>query len=398
MTVENPDPYRWTMLLVSWLITFTAALCINCYSPLLNEMRESLSMSYSEAALPMSLAILTSSSFQVVAGVLTTRIGTRKTLLIGSTVIATSQLLAAMASTFALEAASRLFVGLGAGMTLLCAVGLLAVWFPPRELARVMGIQATGWAVGSVVGFLTPLPLEAAFMMDWRGPFLIFGVLAVAVTLILLVLAKEKSSTQVPERSERPSLAELAKIKELWTVTIGQFGAMAAITIFMTWLPAILIESGWLPTVAATISTMLPLVGVIGNLAGGALSDRLGRRKPIILITGILGALSYALFIFVIQTPIVWIVAAATGWFMYFYIGPLLSVLPGIPEIGPSRSGAAWGMVMTVCSVAGFISPILMGQIRMVTGSYTLGFVVAAAFGAMLVVPGVFGRETGRKG
>ena len=50
---------------------------------------------------------------------------------------------------------------------------------------------------------------------------------------------------------------------------------------------------------------------------------------------------------------------------------------------------------MMVSSVGAFLSPILMGQIRMVTGSYSLGFVLAAAFGALLIVPGVFGRETG---
>jgi MFS family permease len=396
MSIEAPDPYRWTMLVVAWLAAFTSAACINCYSPLLNEMMSFLSMSYSEAALLMSLAVLTTLSFQVVGGVLTSRIGTKKTIVLGSTIIALSQLTMALAPTFTYEAVFRFLMGLGSGLTLLCAVEIMALWFPPRELGRAMGIQASGWAAGNVLGILTPIPFELAFRTDWRGPFLMLGAFAVVVTLVLLALTKEKSRIRAAG-TEGPSWAELVKVKELWLVTIGNFGAISSSFMITTWLPMILMESGWPPTVAAIVSAMFPLMGIPGNIVGGIFSDRLGRKKPILLISGVLGALFFGLFIFVVQTPLVWIVTVAAGWFMFFFIGPLLSTLPGIPEIGPGRSGAAWGVVMIVSSVGAFISPIVMGQIRMVTGSYSLGFVLAAAFGAMLIVPGVFGRETGWK-
>lgn len=397
MSTEAPDPYRWTMLAVAWLAVFTSAACINCYAPILNEMMSSLSISYSEAALLMSLAVLTCSSFQVVGGVLTSRIGTKKTILLGSAIIAISQLITALAGTFSFEAVFRFLMGLGSGFTLLCAVELVALWFPPGELARAMGIQASGWAAGNVIGILLPIPFELAFKTDWRGPFLLLGAFATIVALILLALTREKSRIRFQAADEGSSWVKLLRVKEFWLVTIGNFGSMSSGFMISTWLPTILIESGWSPTVAVIISALMPLMGIPGNLAGGFVSDRMGRKKPILLISGILGALFFLLFIFVIQNPLVWVVTAAAGWFMFFFIGPLLSTLPGVPEIGPSRSGAAWGLVMIMSSVGAFIAPIIMGQIRMVTGSYNLGFVLMAVFGAFLIAPGLLGRETGWK-
>jgi len=385
------------MLLVSWITTFVTALCLTSYSPLLNEMRLYFSMSHSEAAMLMSLPMLTMSSLQIIGGAISNRIGVRRTLIIGSTIIAISQVITSIVTTFSMEAVFRMTMGLGSSLTMICAVGLIALWFPQQELARAMSIQATGWATGNIAGVLAPIPLEMALNTDWRGPFAVFGVLASAVTIILLVLAKDRSHTQVLESDSGRSWTDLLRVKEVWMITTGHFGVMASMTVISTWLPAVLIESGWTPTLAASISTMVPLVGVVGNLAGGVLSDRLGRKKPVILITGVFGALTYVIFVFVLQTPLVWFVAASAGLFSYLFVGPLLSTLPGIPEIGPRRAGMAWGIVMAVSSVASFISPIMMGEIRHTTGSYNPGFFMAAGFAAMLVVPGLLGRETGRK-
>jgi MFS family permease len=383
------------MLAVAWIAAFTASACINGFAPLLNEIRTNLSISYSESALLMSLAVLTCASFQVVGGLFTRRIGTRKTMMLGATIIAISQLVTALSGTFTLEAAFRFFMGVGAGFTLLCAVELVALWFPPRELARAMGIQASGWAAGNVIGIIVPIPFELALKTDWRSPFLLFGALAVVMSVVLLALTRDKSPIQADETAKGFSYMEILKVKEFWLVTIGNFGSMASAFMINTWLPTVLIEYGWSPTLAVTISALVPLMGIPGNLVGGFVSDRMGRKKPILLATGLLGALSFSLFIFTIQSPLVWIVTALSGWFMAFFIGPLLSTMPEVPEIGTRRAGAAWGLVMMVSSVGAFLSPILMGQIRMVTGSYSLGFVLAAAFGALLIVPGVFGRETG---
>jgi len=397
MSAESPHPYRWIMLLVSWITTFVTALCLTSYSPLLNEMRLYFSMSHSEAGLLMSLPMLTMSSLQIIGGAISNRIGVRKTLIIGSTIVAISQVITSIVTAFSMEAVFRLIMGLGSSLTMICAIGLIALWFPQQELARAMSIQATGWATGNIAGVLAPIPLEMALKTDWRGPFAVFGVLASAVAIIIIVLAKDRARTQTLESDAKRSWTDLLRVKEVWTTTIGHFGVMASMTVITTWLPTVLTESGWTPTLAASISTMVPLIGIVGNLAGGALSDKLGRKKPVILITGIFGALTYVLFVFVLQTPLVWFVAASAGLFSYLFVGPLLSTLPGIPEIGPRRSGMAWGIVMAVSSVASFISPILMGEIRTTTGSYSSGFIMAAGFAAMLVVPGLLGRETGQK-
>ena len=89
----------------------------------------------------------------------------------------------------------------------------------------------------------------------------------------------------------------LLRVRELWILTIGLSGAFSASSIIMTWLPKSLIDVGWSDMLAAQLSTIIPLVGIPANLVGGILSDRLGKRKPLIGISAIFLILSYAILL-----------------------------------------------------------------------------------------------------
>ena len=91
----------------------------------------------------------------------------------------------------------------------------------------------------------------------------------------------------------------------------------------------------------------------------------------------------------------IWIAAAASGWFNFFFIGPLLAIPSELPEIGQERSGLFIGIVQMLSGIAGFISPIAVGWIREITGSFTIGFAFSSISSALLLVPAIFGRETG---
>lgn len=391
--------YRWVILFVAWLTSFTCALTTFCYPPLLNDVMLSLQMSITQAGMLMSLTTLTTMSFNLVGGILSDKIGTKITMGTGIAIITVSQITMSMVNSYFTAAFLRLLLGVGIGLATICLIKAVSEWFPSRERAMAQSIQATGWALGNALGLILAIPVAQLLNSGWKGTFLSFGAFSLVLNFIFWLLFKEshRSSNNKSDQPKRSSerMWSLLRVRELWILTIGLSGAFSASSIIMTWLPKSLIDVGWSDMLAAQLSTIIPLVGIPANLVGGILSDRLGKRKPLIGISAIFLILSYAILLIDTQGALIWIAAAASGWFNFFFIGPLLAIPSELPEIGQERSGLFIGIVQMLSGIAGFISPIAVGWIREITGSFTIGFAFSSISSALLLVPAIFGRETG---
>jgi len=386
-------------LAIAWLTAFTCALTTFVYPPLLEEMIGVLEMSLPQAGLLMSLTTLTTMTFTFFGGIASDKFGSRMTMGMGIVIMAVAQILSGLANTFVLEAFTRLLLGVGIGLAIVCVIKSMAEWFPSKELALAQSIQATGWAVGNAAGLALAIPVSFALGMAWRGAFLAFGGFAAGVVVLYWILAKERRQPVAEvhrENKAAASVLEMLKIRELWLITFGMAGAFSGSSIIMTWLPKSLIDMGWSEASASLLATVVPTIGIPANLAGGIVSDRLGRRKPLIAVSAVCLSVSYWLFTVTTQGLLAWVAAALSGWFGYFYVGPLLAIPSELPEVGHERSGTFFGTMQVIAGVAGFTAPLIVGWIREVTGSFTLGFALAAITPCSLLIPGIFGRETGR--
>jgi cyanate permease len=399
MKKEQTLTYRWVILFVAWLTSFTCALTTFCYPPLLNEVMISLQMSISQAGMLMSLTTLTTMSFNFIGGILSEKFGTKITMGAGIAIITISQITMSIVNSYSIAAFLRLLLGVGIGIATICLIKAVSEWFPSKELAMAQSIQATGWALGNTLGLFLAIPLTRWLNVGWKGAFLSFGVFSLVLNLIFWLLFKESSNglrkKKDIQKQSREKMSSLLKVRELWILTIGLSGAFSSSSIVMTWLPKSLIDVGWSDVYAAQLSTIIPLVGIPANLVGGILSDRLGKRKPLIGVSSIFLILSYAALLFDTRGTLVWIAAATSGWFNFFFIGPFLAIPSELPEIGQERSGMFIGIVQMLSGIAGFISPMAVGWIREITGSFVLGFAFSSISSALLLIPAIFGRETG---
>lgn len=399
MKKEQALSYRWVILFVAWMTSFTCALTTFCYPPLLNEIMFSLQMSISQAGMLMSLTTLTTMSFNFIGGILSEKLGTKITMGTGIAIITVSQIAMSLVNSYFIAAFLRLLLGVGIGIATICLIKAVSEWFPSKELAMAQSIQATGWALGNALGLFLAIPLAQLLNIGWKGAFLSFGVFSLVLNFIFWFLFKEshislrnKSDLQ---RQSNEKISSLIKVKELWILTIGLSGAFSSSSIVMTWLPKSLVDVGWSDIYAAQLSTIIPLVGIPANLVGGILSDRWGKRKPLIGVSAIFLILSYATLLIDTQGALVWIAAATSGWFNFFFIGPLLAIPSELPEVGQERSGVFIGIVQMLSGIAGFISPIAVGWMRELTGSFVFGFAFSSISSALLLIPAIFGRETG---
>jgi MFS family permease len=105
----------------------------------------------------------------------------------------------------------------------------------------------------------------------------------------------------------------------------------------------------------------------IANYAGPWLSDRAGRRRPVLLAGGAVAGLSLAAMAIAPPSATVpLLVVAALGGGC---VAPLLFAMPAeIEGIGPARLGAALGLLTLVGQAGGFLLPTLAGAMAQATG------------------------------
>jgi len=381
-----------------WIIAFTCALTTFVCPPHMDEMIQTFGISITEASMFMSLINLSTLSFNFVGGILLGKTGARKIMGTGLAVIAVSQIISGLTGSYIVEVSARLVLGMGIGVTMICMMQSVSEWFSLRELSTAFSIQVTGWVTGNVVGLAAPIPLSKALGTDWRGTFLAFGAFALVVNLIFWVFFREPKATQeyTSRQGEGIKLGEILRLKDFWILSLGFMGQILGMSIAMTWLPKSLAEAGWTASSAALLTTIFPLMGLPGNLAGGLIANKLGRKKPLFLISGVFLMISYVILALAAQSILVWVAMILGGWFNFFFVGPLLAMPSELPEIGPRKSGIFLGLSNLITGSGGFFAPLLAGIMRESTGSFVSSFLFAGLLSALLLIPGFVAREQRR--
>lgn len=141
------------------------------------------------------------------------------------------------------------------------------------------------------------------------------------------------------------------------TILVGYRGLQAfAMFGVVTFIPiAWHLNGGSLVAGASIITTML-VVGVVGNLAGGHIADRIGRR-PVLLLAAAASAALTVPFVYVSGFWL-WIVAAALGIAIFSAISP--SILIG-QEIFPENRSMGSGIALGLANGLGALLVLLLG-------------------------------------
>jgi MFS family permease len=124
--------------------------------------------------------------------------------------------------------------------------------------------------------------------------------------------------------------------------------------------------------------------GIIGRLAMGAISDKIGRGMTLSICLALVGA------------SILWLLVANKVWMFYlfsvvfgFFYGGATPSLPALcgELFGLKSLGLIYGTLLLVCTISAAISAPLAGHMFDITGSYQLAFLIgglAALLGAVI--------------
>lgn len=384
--VPGNTGYEWRMVLVTSLaISFLAfdRLASGALGPYL---LDGLGLSKTALGSLYSVQAIAVAVMGFVIGRYSDRTGNRRRLLALLLVLAAICALAVLpVNSYAALMLVRLASGMALGAVSPISQSIVTAQSSPAWLGRNIGVQTLlMFLVGQVLGpFLLPVLAEK---WGWQAGFAAsagpFAVLAIAVLLLL-----KDGDTATPPSADQASPAPAAELSPDARRAVALCLGIAAcfmiwLVIYSTFLTVFLVERwGVTPPVAGSMLGTLGIAGGVGGFVLPLLSDRLGRKR--ILLVG-MGLAAIAPLATLLWTGPLWglQLCLAAGWVAVGVLPLYAVVIPG-SSVPPGRIAATIALVIGTGEVIGGVGgPIVAGWLADQYG-------IAAPFGLAFAAIGV---------
>lgn len=343
--------------------------------------------------------------FSLVAGVAMDRLGPRKVLPIAAAVVGAGALLFATAQT-GTASVGRLLQGAGGGVALVGAIYIATGNFSPSKTATLIGAtQMFGMAGGSAGQFAVGSLI--AHGVAWDRFWIVMGAVGLVLGAVLLIFLPRRKPVEKPANWLRSSVEPFGVVfRNPQSILCGLIAGLLFIptTIFdMIWGVRYLQEAHGLAYASAVMrSSAVPVGWIVGCPLLGLVSDRIGRRKPVIVG----GALA-------LMACLAWILFGRTDVFPPYSIGLASGLVSGaamlpytvIKEANPPQfGGTATGVVSFLnVTVSALLGPVFGWVLQHLSGGaepmekvhYQMAFAPLLLGVAVAIVLALFLKETG---
>jgi MFS transporter, NNP family, nitrate/nitrite transporter len=330
-------------------------------------------LSSSEMGLIVAVPILSGSLFRLILGVLTDRIGPRKTA-IGGMIVTMAPLVWGWLYGTTVTELFLIGILLGvAGASFAAAIPMASRWYPPHLQGLAMGIAGAGNSGTLLATLFGP---RLAENIGWHNVMGLALIPLLIVLVIYVVLAKDAPS-QPPAKPFKEYL-QVFKQKDTWYfcllygITFGGFvGLSSFLSIFF-------VDQYHLSKVrAGDVVTLCVAAGSFFRPVGGYIADRIGGVR---LLTFLFIGVAITMFS-VSQLPALPFVIAL------LFMGMLClgmgngAVFQLVPQRFQKEIGMITGIVGAAGGVGGFFVPNILGTLKQITGTYATGFFIFTAIG-----------------
>jgi sugar phosphate permease len=364
-------------------------------------------------------------AMQLPAGVLADTLGNRISITLGNAVAGLGSIVFGMAESIATASVGRFLVGLGVSVIFVGLMKSNTVWFRERIYGVVSGMTLLIGNLGSVLA-AGPLAYLLQFW-SWREIFVVIGIFSLLLALLSALMVRNR-----PEDAGFPSLREMAgeaahaprarhwlhDLAEIWRNRLIwpgfwlNFGMAGGLFSFAgLWAIPLLRDLHGLTTSEASTYTTVTLFSMaLSTFLLGWLSDTIGRRKPVAMVSAALYLLFWLLLIYLPWQPgvmalLLFMLLGASG-------GGFVMTYPCAKEVAaPALSGMAISVVNTGLFLGAAIMQPLFGWVLDLNWSgatsngvniydyesYRSAMLLMVAFAVIALIAAMRIHETGAK-
>lgn len=436
----KPEPsavYRWMVLLLISLAMFGNYYIYDSISPLADVLKAQLGFSDSQIGLLNGIYSFPNIIMVLIGGIIIDRIGTRKSVLIFTSLIMLGALVTTLQGNFYTMVAGRLIFGLGAESMIVAITTILAKWFRGKQLSFAFGLNLTLARLGSFLALNAPTWGKSLYEY-WQTPLWItvaagvFAVLCIIFYYFMDIIASRKYAMAKEGEQDKVEFKDIFKFgMSFWLITALCVTFYSAMFPFQTFAIKFFQEAhGTTREVGGNLSSMLTLAAMIFTPLFGLLADRIGKRSllmmfgsllivPVYLIMaykidlasliGLHGGLTVDLAFFGIEKAVI----------PYYLMIPMslmgiaFSLIPAVmwPSVAyivdQKKLGTAYGLMTMIQNMGLFGFNVLIGWANDYSGAsaanpggYTLGMWIFSCLGffGLLFAFLLRTRETGPQG
>jgi MFS family permease len=275
---------------------------------------------------------------------------------------------------------------------------LVSHWFN-RMRGRAMGLAYVGIGVGGAVA-----PVLAQYLIrhaGWRTAMAVFGgaIFLLLVPLVLLVVRNRPEELGlhpdgVPSAAAASPAVPAPKVISLrhamrepsfWLILAGSAMSIGAVGGVIQHLQLFLRDQKFTPEMAARVASLLLVSSIVGRVIMGYLADRF-HKKYVMVAAYLLVGLSIPALYYVDTPGTIHLFALTFG----FGMGADYMLIPLMTAhcFGVASLGKLMGVILTTDAVSQAFTPVLVGRLFDLHGSYRWGF-------AVLIVMSLLGALAG---
>ncbi|MCB1339386.1 MAG: OFA family MFS transporter, partial [Maritimibacter sp.] len=392
---SRPAGHRWRVVLGAVLMQLSlgAIYAWSVFTPALIEA----GWSKMQTQVVFAIGLASFALVMVVAGRLLTRFGPRRLAIAGGLVLGAGYVLAGLLgpTDFWVVAFGVGLVGgagIGLGYVVPIAVGMR--WFPDRK-GMITGLAVAGFGFGAMGWVKIAGEWGRLIERYGLGPtFVTYGLAFAALILLGAIWMRMPPAGWAPagfvpgaaaKGGENYSLSEMLRTPQFYLVflifAVSAGAGLMAIGLMKLYPIEALTAKGYTAAEASAVAgtamaLFFSLANGLGRILWGMLSDRLGRRLSVLVMTA-----SQAVFLFLFTAM------AGTPWLLFlgatligFNYGGAFALFPAITAdlFGNERVGQNYPYVFLSYGVGGIVFPILGGRLGDI-GNFPLAFSITAA-------------------
>ncbi len=387
--------YGWVMVIMSAFVMAAQALVIFTFGIFLRPMTEEFTWERGALSGAFSVAMLVSGLFSILSGRLSDKYGPRILVTVNGLLVGIGFLLMArINSLWQAYLIWGFFMGIGGSCCFIPIISSIPRWFTKRT-GTAISIAVAGFGLGGLVS--PPLAQWLISAYGWQQAFLILGLITFIMVVPLAQFMKhspqriglkpygegEVMKDELSLVKGGLSITQVIKTRGFWIFGLILFFFFFCIQVIIVHIVPHAIDIGISPIMAASITSIIAGISVVGRLSAGFVSDKVG------------GRLLFVVCIFLATLALFWLLFAKETWMLYVfaiifglaYGGiVLLQTVISVELFGVGSLGIILAALMFYGTIGGALGAPLAGSIFDITGSYSLAFVICVIISGLASV------------